>query len=488
MQRWLGYLSSLALALALAGVVWVVAARQENPILRGRFSESIPVEVTAPPAGTRLWDPLNESVWVIIRAPKSSWDNLRRQSFQATVDISSLAPGLHDVPIVVRCSDPEVEIVERSPAKVSVRLEKLGEKDVPVRVEVLDAPPFGYYQPLPATAAPAVVRISGFATYVEQVAEAVVEVSVGGAKKSLELRRVPELRDAQHLPVETGREPYHRLEIQPGSVVVTIPIEQRRGFRDVSVRVVREGQPAPGYRISNVSVEPAIVTVVGSPSIIEALPGYVDTDPVNIEGATSDVVAKAGLQVPESVSVLDVQAVLVNIAITPIESSLTVQRPVEIRGLQPGLTAVASPDSVDIILSGPLPTLEALRPEAVRVFVDLLDLQPGIHQIKPQVIAPERLKVESIVPEAVEVNISRLPTPTPTPTPTATLTVTVTPTSTPEITVTWPITVTPMVTPGMPFATATPTATATFTATAVPTGTLNAGLHPPPPAPEGGPQ
>ena len=42
MQRWLGYLSSLALALALAGVVWVVAARQENPILRGRFSESIP--------------------------------------------------------------------------------------------------------------------------------------------------------------------------------------------------------------------------------------------------------------------------------------------------------------------------------------------------------------------------------------------------------------------------------------------------------------
>ncbi len=51
MQRWLGRLGSIALALALAGVIWVVAAREENPIIRGRFSDTIPVEVTAPPAG-----------------------------------------------------------------------------------------------------------------------------------------------------------------------------------------------------------------------------------------------------------------------------------------------------------------------------------------------------------------------------------------------------------------------------------------------------
>jgi len=463
MQRLLTNLGSIVLAFVLASVIWVVAAREENPITDGQFSDPIPIEVTTPSLGTKLWDPIDESVVVTIRAPKSSWDNLRRQSFRATADVSSLEPGLHDVDVVVQCSDPEVKILEKSPTKVSVRLERLAEKVVPVRVDILDTPPFGYYRPMPATASPAIVHVSGFASLVEQVAEAVVEVSVGGAKKSLEIRRVPELRDAQHLPVDTGRDPYHRLEIQPGNVVVKVPIEQRRGFRDVSVTVVREGQPAPGYRISNVSVEPAIVTLVGSPSVIEALPGYVETDLVSVEGATSDVVTNAGLRLPESVSVLDVQGVLVNIAITPIESSLTVQRPVEIRGLPLGFAATASPDTVDIILSGPLPTLESLKPEAVRVFVDLFDLGPGIHQVEPQIIAPEDLTLESVLPEAVEVSISLLPTPTATALSTPTATITATATITPTLT----LTTTQTHSLGMPTATLTPTLTIP---TAVPPG------------------
>ncbi|MBC7224720.1 MAG: hypothetical protein H5T59_10685 [Anaerolineae bacterium] len=454
MQRLLENLGSIFLALALAVVVWVVAAREEDPIQTARFPEPIPVEVTAAPLGTKLWSPVQEVVEVTIRAPKSSWDRLRVESFRAQADISSLEPGLHEVPVGVQCSDPEVQIVGVAPGRISVRLERLAEKLVPVRVEVVDAPPFGYYQSGPGVAEPAVVRVSGFASYVEQVAEAVVEVSVAAAKKPVELRRVPELRDAQHLPVDTGPDPYRRLEVEPKSVVVRVPIEQRRGFRDVSVRVVREGQPAPGYRISNVSVEPAIVTVVGSPTIIEALPGYVDTDPVSVEGATSDVVTKVGLQLPERVSVLDVQGVLVRISITPIESSLTIQRPVKLQGLSLGLGATASPPMVDIILSGPLPVLDALRPESVHVFVDLFGLPPGTHQVRPQTIVPENLRVESIVPEVVEVTISELPTPTPSatpsPTPQATLSVTVTPTATATLAPT-----------GAPTATSTPQGTPT---------------------------
>ena len=206
MQRWLSSLGSFLLALAMAGVVWVVAQREENPIIQGRFSESIPIEVSTAPAGTKIWDPIAESVWLTIRAPKSSWDNLRRQSFQARLDISKLEPGLHDVEVVVRSSDPEVEILERSPARLSVRLERLGEKAVPVRVEVLDTPPFGYYQPSSPVITPSTVRVTGFAQYVDQVAEAVVQVSLSGAKTTVEERRVPDLRDAQRLPLDVGRD------------------------------------------------------------------------------------------------------------------------------------------------------------------------------------------------------------------------------------------------------------------------------------------
>ncbi|MGC8836895.1 MAG: CdaR family protein [Anaerolineae bacterium] len=466
MRQLVENLGSVVLALALALTVWVVAAREENPIQTGRFQEPIPIEVSAAPTGTKLWTPVRESVLVTLRAPKSSWDRLRPESFQARVDISSLAPGLHEVPVSVACSDPEVQILSITPERISVRLERLAEKIVPVRVEVVDAPPFGYYQPGPAVAEPATVRVSGFASYVEQVAEAAVEVSVAAAKKPVELRRVPQLRDAQHLPVDTGTDPYRRLEVEPASILVRVPIEQRRGFRDVSVRVVREGQPAPGYRISNVSVEPAIVTVVGSPSVIEALPGYVDTEPVTVEGATSDVVTKVSLQLPEMVSVLDVQGVLVRISITPIESSLTIQRPVRIQGLPLGFSATASPATVDIILSGPLPLLDNLKPEAVHVFVDLLGLPAGVHQVRPQTIVPENLRVESIVPEMVEVSIVEVPTPTPFSTPFATPPLTVTPTVTVTATVTGTFPAAPATPEGVPTPTPPP---ATPTPTPVPT-------------------
>jgi YbbR domain-containing protein len=403
------------LAIILAAVVWVVAVQDQNPITKGEFSDAIEIEVSAPPLAMRLWAPVEESVFVTVRAPKDSWDNLRRQSFRAFLDISSLRSGLHEVPVQIFCSDPEVEIVESAPARISVRLERTVSRNIPVSIEVQDTPPFGYYQAGNPLASPAVIQASGFETYVEQVAEAAAAVSVGGAKRTVELRKVPILRDAQGLPINTGSDPDHALELQPSSVAVTVPIEQRRGFRDVSVRVVREGQPAAGYRISNVAVEPAIVTVVGSPTIIEELPGFVDTYPVSVDAATSDVVERVGLQLPGSVSVLDTQGTLVTIAITPIESSLTIERPVEIQGIGLGLAASPSPDSVEIILSGPLPQLESLQPQDVRVILDLFDRGEGVHQIKPQVISREGLTVQSVLPENVEVVVDILPTPTRTP-------------------------------------------------------------------------
>lgn len=76
----------------------------------------------------------------------------------------------------------------------------------------------------------------------------------------------------------------------------------------------------------------------------------------------------------------------------------------------------------------PLPKLEALSLEEVRVVVDLFGLEPGVHKVVAQAFAPEGLTVESVLPDTIEVEIRspvglvtptptrRTPTPTPTPT------------------------------------------------------------------------
>jgi len=245
---------------------------------------------------------------------------------------------------------------------------------------------------------------------VDQVVTAVVDFFLRNAKDTVERRVDLSLRDAQDNIVGW-------VTPEPDEVTVQVPIEQRWGYKEVAVRTNWEGQVAPGYRIDNVSVNPSIVTVTGSPGALHKIPGYLETAPVEVSNASADVVARMPLVLPEGVSLplAGSQGVTVTVTVTAIESKLTLQSELIIQGLSPGLKATPSPRVVDVTLSGSLPKLDILKPENVQVTLDLFDLPPGTHKVVPTAIAPEGIKVESIWPDTIEVEISMAPTPIPTP-------------------------------------------------------------------------
>jgi hypothetical protein len=89
-----------------------------------------------------------------------------------------------------------------------------------------------------------------------------------------------------------------------------------------------------------------------------------------------------------------------------------------------------------VILSGPLPRLQSLTAQDVKVIADLFGLEPGMHKVKPTIVVPEGLSVESVLPDTVEVEIGIVRSLTPIPTrPPGIVT-------TPTITATVPLTVT----------------------------------------------
>src|SRR5690606_32388096 len=91
------------------------------------------------------------------------------------------------------------------------------------------------------------------------------------------------------------------------------------------------------------------------------------------------------------------------------------------------LTVRTSPETVDVIISGPVPQLDRLTDQDVRVLLDLSGVEPGTYQFAPRVsLGISELRVESILPGSIEVVVEedpppgrRTPTPTPTRTPTA---------------------------------------------------------------------
>jgi len=121
------------------------------------------------------------------------------------------------------------------------------------------------------------------------------------------------------------------------------------------------------------------------------------------------------LNLPEGVSIIGEQAVLIQVGISPIESSVTLAgEKVEVMGLDPAFAAQVSPVTVDVIVSGPLPVLDILTRQDVSVTVDLTGLGIGTHQIAPKVEALiSNVIVESVLPNTIEVVITPNITPMP---------------------------------------------------------------------------
>jgi len=110
--------------------------------------------------------------------------------------------------------------------------------------------------------------------------------------------------------------------------------------------------------------------------------------------------------------------VLVQAGIAAMEGNLKIIRLVETIGVLPELEVRVAPDSVDVILFGPLPVLDALTETDVRVVIELTGLEVGIHQLTPQVvILPERIQAEAVSPGTIEVEILEAEQATQTPTP-----------------------------------------------------------------------
>jgi YbbR domain-containing protein len=308
---------------------------------------------------------------------------------------------------------------------VDVQLERIKSRQLDVHSQVLDALPIGY-DAKPPVVTPGQVMVSGPEILVDQVYEVVADVYLLGSKVTLE-------RDVTVLARDAQGELVQGVTITPATVNANVQVEQRVGYKDVSIRTVLKGAPAAGYWVSNITVTPSSATVVGGPDALAKVAGFVETVPIDVTGATLDVSRPAGLSLPQGVSILNNEGIVVQVSVTPILGGQTVRRKVVSQGLARGLNASVSPDSADVILSGPLPALQALAPDAVQVVVDASGLSAGTYNVKPRILSlPQSLNVQSVLPETIQVIISgsavtstitttntvTVPSPTPGPTPT----------------------------------------------------------------------
>ncbi len=417
MVRWIAAnFRTFLWAFALAVAVWISAVTSADPD-ETRTLPPVPVQIIGQAPNLVLGSDIPKTVEITLRAPRSVWGLIESdpQLVRAILDLSAMSSGDRTVELQIQVDPRPVQIVSVTPRMVTFVLEPLVTKALEIDLSISGEAAIGY-QVGDAEMEPLEVVIAGAQSQVEKVTRARVSVDLNGIRENFD----------QTLPVEVLDDRGQNVSgvtISPESIQVILPVIQQGGYRDVAVKVVTFGRVASGYRLTDLSVFPPVVTVFSAdPQLVSNLPGVLETQPLDLQNAQNDINLRLALNLPEGISVIGEQTVLVQAGVSPIESSVTLAgESIEIIGLAEGLTAQVSPTSVDVILSGPLSLLDTLTRQSVRATVDLTGLAAGTHQIAPRVeILISNIVVESILPNTIEVVITPVGTVTPTPTPSPT--------------------------------------------------------------------
>ena len=396
-------LQSLLLAFLMSIFVWVSAVSNADPTQEQAMPSPVTIEIVGQDPELIITNDIPTQVNMTLSAPESIWTSLSndRSLVRAIVDLSDLADGDHRVPVQLQIGIRPVKVVEYSPENIDVNLERLSTKELAIDLLRRGSPAVGYLAG-EAELETNTVIVSGAQSQVKKVVAVQTTVNLSQIKD--EINQVFDLVAVD----ENGTEVTDVL-LEPEGVHVTIPIEQRGGYRNVVVKVVTSGAISTGYRVTNISVYPPAVTVFSTdPQLVEDLPGYVETLPIDLSGAKDDQDLQLQLDLPPGITVVGDQTVEVQVGIATIEGSLTLSnQKVELDGLNEDLDAVAAPETVDVILSGPLPLLDGMNSRDIRVYIDVTDLEAGTYQRIPQIeLNISDLTVESILPGTVEITLS----------------------------------------------------------------------------------
>lgn len=400
-------LVTLILCFILAVVIWVNAMQVEDPDLKRALQ--IPATFIGLPEDASRISPSedNPSVLISYEGPTSVVSELSPDDFSAIIDLSEVPLGSEvSVPVEVQTTNPQVTLDDPIPNIVTVRLEKLVTRQIDVELEIRGDVARGHTMGEPLIDPP-VISVTGTESEVDRLDFAQVTVFLNDDTQTRIESPQPLFYNRQGRVASVSG-----LQLSADQVQVTIPINESADFASKVITADVVGQPAPGYRVLGVTIEPSSVLVTGRPTQL-ALPFRVQTEPIDITGLTETFESQVSLLLPEGISLDSVDEITVTVQIEPFSSTKIYNLPIELLGVSEDLEVTVDPDTVRVVLFGPSPVLDTLTEQEVRVSLDLFGLELGEYSLEPDVDVPDRgLELRSIQPSVIDVIITEPITPT----------------------------------------------------------------------------
>lgn len=423
-------------ALVLSALVWVVWTLEQNPDDQRPFTDDILVDEVNLGPSLVLASPI-EPVRVTVEGPKVNLDQLTLRDFRARVNLAGIGAGVHQLPVEVAVADAAMDVVKVTPETVAVQIDPFEVRAFEVTARLESAPAVGFSADLNnVVSSPASIQVSGGASDVGEVASIIANLSLEGATSDVSTQ-------ALLIPTDRSGNEVENVRLDPQTAQVRVPIARITSRKRVPVLAEITGTVAPGFFVREISVVPTTVEIGGQPEDIERI-SAVSTVPLDIDGARGDVEGNVGFASPVGVRVVsDEPTAAIVVVVEPLADTTTILAAVVAINAEPNLTVAVSQPSVQVVVGGSVETLQALRAGDVVAELDLANLSPGRHQLRPVITVPPGLEITQVTPPVLAVELqldassapapegraligpggavaTPVPTPTPRPTPAVT--------------------------------------------------------------------
>jgi YbbR domain-containing protein len=241
------------------------------------------------------------------------------------------------------------------------------------------------------------VHVSGVESQITALlpGELVLEVDLQG-----------EVAGSRRLPLRTDmvKTPLGVLvtQVDPGAIPITL---ENTGSAELVVSPQIEGEPAPGFVVTEVTSDPPRVTAIG-PALRLTASARAVTDRLSVAGANKTVTAVVNIGIEDAqLRLQKPQTSRVTVRIEPAGARSMMVR-VSVRNLAAGLKARIDPDSATITLRGASRVLAGIDPASVAAYVDLAGLAAGVYSLPVSVDLDGRFALAATKPTTITVRIN----------------------------------------------------------------------------------
>jgi len=365
------------------------------------FPGSVQIGIVNAPSDAIVLSTLGSVNRIRYVAPPDLGLRIDSDSFRATVDLANVTPTGAPVTlgVTVDAVDSRVQVLDFEPKKITVTVDRVGTKTVPVRVALGPIPSgLDVGDPVVDTEN---ATVSGPQSIVAKVTEAQAPITVDAS--GIDIDQLVSLVAIDDTGTELGVD--SRVEIDPARVRVQVQVFTDRRSKALPVTPNVVGTPAAGFEVASIEVDPPVVSVQGDANDLASL-DRADTLPVSISGASSEVSQDVGFALPAGVQALNPTTVHVIVHLRPVTATRTFEAGLVVVGARSDLAYSLSTDRIIVTIGGSIAELDRLSGTTIVLNVDVTGLGIGTHSVTATANLTTGLTLVGASPNPIEVTVS----------------------------------------------------------------------------------